>query len=168
MKRSSSSEGGFAGINAAKGLGGVRDIEVTLIDQRNHHLFQPLRYQVAMARPQSADIAAPIRAPALPLFEYSRASRECGISGPQRKNRDADIGTFPFQTTSSLPVARRILWPRQLGREFTPGLKTLRTGNRNPARQVLTAFEMPNGRRFQGCDAGFPDVVIVVGGPCRS
>ena len=50
--------GGFAGLNAAKGLGGVRDLDVTLIDRTNHHLFQPLLYQVATASLSPADIAA--------------------------------------------------------------------------------------------------------------
>src|SRR6476660_1315965 len=62
MKRVVIVGGGFAGINAPKGFGGVPDIDVTLIDQRNHHLFQPLLYQVAMAGLSPADIAAPIRA----------------------------------------------------------------------------------------------------------
>src|SRR6185503_19473333 len=53
--------GGFAGLNAAKGLGGVSGIDVTLVDRTNHHLFQPLLYQVAMAGLSPADIAAPIR-----------------------------------------------------------------------------------------------------------
>ena len=53
--------GGFAGLQAAKTLGRCRDVEVTLIDRRNHHLFQPLLYQVATAGLSPADIAAPIR-----------------------------------------------------------------------------------------------------------
>ena len=53
--------GGFAGISAAKKLGNKPNIEVTLIDKRNHHLFQPLLYQVAMAGLSPAEIAAPIR-----------------------------------------------------------------------------------------------------------
>src|SRR3954453_16733542 len=54
--------GGFAGLNAAKVLGGANGVEVTLLDSRNHHLFQPLLYQVAMAGLSATDIAAPIRA----------------------------------------------------------------------------------------------------------
>ena len=53
--------GGFAGLRAARALGDVPEIDLTLIDQRNHHLFQPLLYQVAMAGLSPADIAAPIR-----------------------------------------------------------------------------------------------------------
>lgn len=51
---------GFGGLEAAKRLAG-RDVEVTLIDRRNHHVFQPLLYQVATAALSPADIAAPIR-----------------------------------------------------------------------------------------------------------
>lgn len=53
--------GGFAGLNAAKVLGSKPGINVKLIDRRNHHLFQPLLYQVAMAGLSPAEIAAPIR-----------------------------------------------------------------------------------------------------------
>lgn len=52
--------GGFAGLYAAKKLGG-KPVRVTLIDRRNHHLFQPLLYQVATAALNPADIATPIR-----------------------------------------------------------------------------------------------------------
>src|SRR2546428_10345017 len=52
--------GGFGGLNAAKALRGG-PVQVTLIDRRNHHLFQPLLYQVATAALSPSDIAAPIR-----------------------------------------------------------------------------------------------------------
>jgi NADH dehydrogenase len=52
--------GGFGGIHAAKALGRL-PVDVTLIDRRNHHTFQPLLYQVALAVLSPADIASPIR-----------------------------------------------------------------------------------------------------------
>ena len=52
---------GFGGLAAAKRLAG-RDVDVTLVDRRNHHVFQPLLYQVATAALSPADIAGPIRA----------------------------------------------------------------------------------------------------------
>src|SRR5215831_1775285 len=52
--------GGFAGLAAAHALRHA-DAEVVLIDRRNHHIFQPLLYQVATALLSPADIAAPIR-----------------------------------------------------------------------------------------------------------
>src|SRR5688572_11609975 len=52
--------GGFAGIAAAKALAGA-PVEVRLLDRRNHHVFQPLLYQVATASLSPADISSPIR-----------------------------------------------------------------------------------------------------------
>jgi len=52
--------GGFGGIHAARGLAHL-DVDVTVVDRRNHHLFQPLLYQVALAVLSPADIAEPIR-----------------------------------------------------------------------------------------------------------
>src|SRR6201987_3206168 len=52
--------GGFAGVAAAKALSGC-DADVTLIDRRNHHIFQPLLYQVATALLAPSEIATPIR-----------------------------------------------------------------------------------------------------------
>jgi NADH dehydrogenase len=52
--------GGFAGIHAAQGLAHL-PVDVTIIDRRNHHTFQPLLYQVALAVLSPADIAQPIR-----------------------------------------------------------------------------------------------------------
>src|ERR1700752_5318696 len=52
--------GGFAGIAAARALKRA-DVEITLIDRRNHHIFQPLLYQVATAVLAPSEIAAPIR-----------------------------------------------------------------------------------------------------------
>ena len=51
---------GFAGLSAAKSLSRM-PVGLTIIDQRNHHLFQPLLYQVATAGLSPADIATPIR-----------------------------------------------------------------------------------------------------------
>lgn len=52
--------GGFAGLAAARALRGC-DVEIVLIDRRNHHIFQPLLYQVATAVLGPSEIAAPIR-----------------------------------------------------------------------------------------------------------
>lgn len=57
---------GFGGLAAAKRLAG-RDVDVILVDRRNHHVFQPLLYQVATAALSPADIAGPIRA----IFSHS-------------------------------------------------------------------------------------------------
>ena len=69
---------GFGGLAAARGLRNA-DVDITLIDKRNHHLFQPLLYQVATAGLSPAEIAAPIRSIVNPA--YSRGcSPEAGGS----------------------------------------------------------------------------------------
>src|SRR5690242_13699328 len=52
--------GGFGGLDAARALAG-RPVRVTLLDRHNHHVFQPLLYQVASAALSPGDIASPIR-----------------------------------------------------------------------------------------------------------
>ena len=74
--------GGFAGINAAKVLGKSKQVRVTLIDRRNHHLFQPLLYQVAMAALSPAEIAAPEEL--LILSAYLRIFRESSCTLPSQ------------------------------------------------------------------------------------
>src|SRR5918999_2677040 len=54
--------GGFAGLYAARGLGGDAALDVTLVDRRNFHLFQPLLYQVATGALSPGEIAYPLRA----------------------------------------------------------------------------------------------------------
>tara|TARA_Y100000758_G_scaffold33482_1_gene21991 strand:+ start:626 stop:916 length:291 start_codon:yes stop_codon:yes gene_type:complete len=53
--------GGFGGLYAAQKLGGASSLEVTLVDRRNFHLFQPLLYQVATGGLSPGDIASPLR-----------------------------------------------------------------------------------------------------------
>src|ERR1700741_710879 len=96
MKRAVIVGGGFAGLNAAKGLGGIAGMEVTLIDKHNHHLFQPLLYQVAMAGLSPADIAAPIRGL---LSDYANVRVLLGnVQSVNTGSRIviSDIGEFPF------------------------------------------------------------------------
>src|SRR5688572_6109013 len=52
--------GGFGGLNAARALSGA-DVDVVVLDRKNHHVFQPLLYQVAAAALSPGDIASPIR-----------------------------------------------------------------------------------------------------------
>ena len=87
---------GFAGLNAAKVLGQSSSVDVTVIDRRNHHLFQPLLYQVAMAGLSPAEIAAPIRSI---LSGYPRTRVLLGtVSGINAAQGTVitDIGEFPF------------------------------------------------------------------------
>ena len=78
--------GGFAGIAAAHALRHT-DAEVVLIDRRNHHIFQPLLYQVATAVLSPAEIAAPIRQ--LEAKQRRGAIRVTLIRGSQSATRSA-------------------------------------------------------------------------------
>ena len=66
--------GGFAGLYAAKNLGKAGDlVDVTLIDRRNHHLFQPMLYQVATGALSPGEIAQPLRS----IFRAPARTRRC-------------------------------------------------------------------------------------------
>jgi NADH dehydrogenase len=164
MKRVVIVGGGFAGINAAKGLGGVRDIEVTLIDQRNHHLFQPLLYQVAMAGLSPADIAAPIRAM---LSRYANIRVLLGRVDSVDLNANtvtADIGTFPFDYLILACGATHSYFGHDNWEEFAPGLKTLEQAT-EIRRRVLTAFENAERATDPEERRKYMTFVIVGGGP---
>lgn len=132
--------GGFAGLNAAKGLGGVRDLDVTLIDRTNHHLFQPLLYQVAMAGLSPADIAAPIRS----LVNRDRNIRvlqgEVVALDVAKQVAIADFGEMPFDYLIVACGSRHSYFGHMEWEEFAPGLKTLEQAT-EIRRRVLSAYE---------------------------
>jgi NADH dehydrogenase len=145
-----------------EGTGGVRDVEVTLIDQRNHHLFQPPSIG-GDGRPGPADIAAPIRAM---LSRYSNIRVLLGRWSPSTSTETvtADIRTFPFDYLILACGATHSYFGHDNWEEFAPGLKTLEQAT-EIRRRVLTAFENaeraidPEERRK------YLTFVIVGGGP---
>ena len=88
--------GGFAGLNAAKRLHGARDARITLIDRENHHLFQPLLYQVAMAALSPADIAVPIRSLLSPYRDVRVLKAEATRIDPAARKVVTDIGDISY------------------------------------------------------------------------
>jgi NADH dehydrogenase len=132
--------GGFAGLNAAKGLGNVADIQLTLVDRTNHHLFQPLLYQVAMAGLSPADIAAPIRSL---LSKYKNIRVLHGeIRGLDlaAKTAIADFGELKFDYLVMCCGARHSYFGHDEWEEFAPGLKNLEQAT-EIRRRVLSAYE---------------------------
>ena len=131
---------GFAGLNAAKILGGAPSVDVTLIDRRNHHLFQPLLYQVAMAGLSPADIAAPIRGI---LSQHANIRVLLGIVQSVDLNRNVavtDIGEFSFDYLIMSCGATHSYFGHDDWEKYAPGLKTLEDAT-EIRRRVLTAFE---------------------------
>ena len=156
--------GGFAGLNAAKGLGGAQGVEVILIDKRNHHLFQPLLYQVAMAGLSPADIAAPIRGM---LSRYSNIRVLLGTVESldlERKIVEADIGEFSFDYLILCCGATHSYFGHDEWEEYAPGLKTLEQAT-EIRRRVLLAFENAERAADPEERRKYLTFVIVGGGP---
>lgn len=156
--------GGFAGLNLAKGLGGVSDVEVTLIDRTNHHLFQPLLYQVAMAGLSPADIASPIRSL---LSRYRNIRVLLGEVRSLDLSRNvviADIGELPFDYLVLACGARHSYFGHDEWEEHAPGLKTLEQAT-EIRRRVLSAYEEAERSNSAEDRKRLLTFVVVGGGP---
>ncbi|HXZ85752.1 MAG TPA: FAD-dependent oxidoreductase, partial [Myxococcota bacterium] len=98
MKRVVIVGAGFAGLNAARALGAERALELSVLDRRNHHLFQPLLYQVATGALSPANIAAPLRA----VVRKQRNTRVVlgEVTGFDVANRRVRLGeeSIPYDT----------------------------------------------------------------------
>ena len=156
--------GGFAGLNAAKGLGNAKDIEVTMVDKSNHHLFQPLLYQVAMAGLSPADIAAPIRS-LLARYKNIRvlqgAVKKLNL---QDKNVETDFGRLNFDYLILCCGARHSYFKHEEWEEFAPGLKNLEQAT-EIRRRVLSAYEAAERSTDAAERKRLLTFVIVGGGP---
>ena len=156
--------GGFAGINAAKGLARQRDVSVTLIDRRNYHLFQPLLYQVAMAGLSPADIAVPIRS----LFSRSPNVRvlQGNVTGCDLPNSklSTSFGELRFDYLILACGSRHSYFGHNEWEQFAPGLKTIEQAT-EIRRRVLMAFEQAETHPDPAHRKPLLTFVIVGGGP---
>lgn len=131
--------GGFAGLSAAKALAQAA-CEVTLVDRRNHHVFQPLLYQVATAALSPADISAPIRT-------VLRHQKNCEVvlsevTGVDVKNQWLifERGHVRYDYLIIAAGATHAYFGHEEWADVAPGLKSVEdaTGIR---RRILLAFE---------------------------
>lgn len=156
--------GGFAGLNTAKVLGNRADMDVTLVDRQNHHLFQPLLYQVAMAGLSPADIAAPIRS----MLSKDKNIRV--LQGEAQRIRLADslvqfdIGEIPYEYLVVACGANHSYFGHNEWEEFAPGLKTIAQAT-EIRRRVLSAFERAERAANTEEQKSCLTFVIVGGGP---
>lgn len=156
--------GGFAGLNIAKGLGGVSGVDVTVVDRTNHHLFQPLLYQVAMAGLSPADIAAPIRS-LLNRYQNIRVLQgEVQSVDLDRKTVVADFGQLSFDYLILACGARHSYFGHDEWEEFAPGLKTLEQAT-EIRRRVLSAYEVAERTNNAEERKRLLTFVVVGGGP---
>jgi NADH dehydrogenase len=155
--------GGFGGLYAARALRRA-PVEVILIDRRNHHLFQPLLYQVATAALNPSDIAVPIR---------SILRRQKNATVLLGEARSVDIGARRLVLdTGPLPYDYLILATgvthSYFGREdwapYAPGLKSIEDAI-EIRRRVLLAFESAEREPDDARRRQWMTFVIVGGGP---
>ncbi len=132
--------GGFAGLNAAKKLGNKRDISVTLIDRRNHHLFQPLLYQVATAGLSPADIAQPIRSILSKYRNIQVLQEEVVDIDPASKSVITNYKTHKYEYLVLACGVRHAYFGNERWEEDAPGLKSIPQAI-EIRRRVLRAFE---------------------------
>lgn len=132
---------GFAGLNAAKRLANRKGISVEVIDRRNHHLFQPLLYQVAMAGLSPAEIAAPIRSILSRARNATVSLMNVQSVDPIAKTIQGDGGTFSFDYLILACGSKHSYFGHPEWEDFAPGLKTLEQAT-EIRRRVLLAFEL--------------------------
>lgn len=154
---------GFAGLAVAKGLAGA-PAKVTLIDRRNHHLFQPLLYQVATAALSPAQIAQPIRSilrrqeNAEVLLGEVIAVDRAGKALLLRERR------LPYDLLVLATGARHAYFGHDEWEPFAPGLKTLDDATAI-RRCILLAFERAEATEDLAERRQLLTFVVVGGGP---
>ncbi len=155
---------GFGGLSAAVGLAGA-DADVTVVDRRNYHLFQPLLYQVATAGLSPAQIASPIRAI---LRRAGNVRVVLGkVSGIDRERRVVKVDDRPGLAYDHLILAtgaRHAYFGHDDWETVAPGLKTIddATGIR---RRILTAFEHAEAADSPEARRRLLTFVVIGGGP---
>jgi NADH dehydrogenase FAD-containing subunit len=156
--------GGFGGLAAARALGRERKIELTLVDRRNHHLFQPLLYQVAMAGLSPAEISAPIRS-LLASQPNTRVRHErVHAVKPGLRAIETDTGEIGYDRLIVAAAARHTYFGHDEWEEHAPGLESLgeATGIR---RRVLSAYERAEMEPDAAAQEALLTFVVVGGGP---
>ena len=131
---------GFGGLWAVKRLKGA-PVDITLIDQRNHHLFQPLLYQVATASLAPSEVAWPIRSVLHDRKDVTTAlGTVAGVDPAAGAVRLAGGGAVPYDTLILATGARHGYFGHDEWEAAAPGLKTIEDATAIRSR-ILLAFE---------------------------
>lgn len=156
--------GGFAGLNAARGLA-HQAVEVTLVDRRNHHTFQPLLYQVALAVLSPADIAQPIRAILRGQSNTAVLMDEVvGIDTTARKVALASGASLDYDYLVVATGATHSYFGHNDWAPLAPGLKTVEDAI-EMRRRVLLAFELAERQMVEHGRHPPLNFVVIGGGP---
>ena len=156
--------GGFAGLSAGMALADMA-VDVTLIDRRNHHTFQPLLYQVALAVLSPADIAQPIR------HIFSK-SRNIEVLMDEVEEINSDQNRLHLRSGAEIEYDYLILatgathsyFGKDQWAQWAPGLKTVEDAT-EIRRRVLLAFELAEREMVETGAHPELNFVIIGGGP---
>jgi len=156
--------GGFGGLSAARALRRA-PVDVCLIDRRNHHVFQPLLYQVATAGLSPGDIAAPIRW----ILRRQRRlqvwlAEAVAVDVARKVVRLADGGETPYDYLIVATGSTHSYFGHDQWRPLAPGLKTLEDAL-DIRKRVLLAFERAERERDPAVQRRLLTFVVVGGGP---
>jgi len=155
--------GGFGGLSAAKGLAG-QPFDVTLIDRNNHHLFQPLLYQVATAGLSPADIASPIRSILRGQANARVMLADVTAIDLKRRMVFAEDRRIPYDRLIIATGARHAYFGHDDWASYAPGLKTIDDAT-YLRRRILLAFERAENEEDAEERKRLLTFVIVGGGP---
>lgn len=155
--------GGFGGLYAATRLKNA-PVEVTLIDRRNHHLFQPLLYQVATGALSPADIATPLRG----LLKKQRNARVLlgEVTGFDVENKQVILhdGVVDYDKLIVAAGSGKNYFDNDQWTDKAPGLKTIEDAT-EIRRRILTAFEAAERTNNPDKIREWLTFVVIGGGP---
>lgn len=156
--------GGFGGIHAAQGLASL-PIDVTLVDRRNHHTFQPLLYQVALAVLSPADIAQPIRSILRQEQNVEVLMEEVvGFNVPEHRVNLKSGAVLEYDYLIIATGSTHSYFGHDEWAKLAPGLKTVEDAT-EIRRRVLLAFELAERQMFETGSHPTLNFVIIGGGP---
>jgi NADH dehydrogenase len=155
--------GGFGGLSAARALRRA-PVNITLLDRRNHHLFQPLLYQVATAGLNPSDIAYPIRV----VLRRQKNARvllaEARAIDVARRRIEIDGGSLPYDHLVIATGATHSYFAHPEWARLAPGLKSIEDALEIRSR-VFLAFEAAEREPDPARRAEWLTFVVVGGGP---
>src|SRR6266508_2123128 len=133
--------GGFGGLRAAQALRSAR-VDVTLIDRRNYHLFQPLLYQVATGSLSPGEIAAPLRS----VFSRQKNTRVLlgevvDLDAVSKRVVLADGASIEYDSLIAAAGSQTFYYGHDAWRECAPGMKSIEEAT-NIRHKILYAFEV--------------------------
>ena len=157
--------GGFGGLSAARALKRAQ-VHLTLIDRRNHHLFQPLLYQVASAALNASDIAYPLRA-ALRWQKNARVLLANATAiDPIEKKVILDYGDLAYDYLIVATGATHAYFGHDAWAAYAPGLKSIEDAL-DIRRRVLLAYEAAEREADPQRRRAWLTFVVIGGGPNR-